>query len=268
MATEQRFFMLLNEFVTKLGVRFPDNEGIKQAAGNIAMFNNSMGHSMLMSKWCEITSPVADAIKRKDAKVVGEALDKCDIAVIAGMKAGESVLMNPEVDQASKENIWKFLQILSQISRGPAPPTQGQAPAANNVMAPPSNVMAAPAGAPTPAAFPSGEQIAKGIKEGLPKIMDTFKEIMKTEDGQPNPVADLIKQMMNPNQSQPGVFNNLFANAMEQTPPSVMEEATTQSGLSAEEIIYRLKRLENLEKSRSARKKMRQSRTPNNTSSE
>lgn len=259
--SEKRFYMVLVDFVSALSIRFPENEGVKMAKMGLGLANTSSGHTMIMSKWKELTLPLIEDIKKKNNQVIGNAMDSCDVSILADIQAGKSMLMSTEVDEDTKEKIWKFIHLLTSIAHGqnivPVPPAATPPPT-------PAPVMPAPGA--TPPAVPSGNQIAKGIKEGLPQIIEAFQEVMKGEEGKPNPVGDFIKMMMNPNQKPgPGLANNIFANLMEETPSSVMDQAAEQSGLTADEIVYRLQRLENLEKSRQARKKMKNQRTGGNS---
>jgi hypothetical protein len=105
---------------------------------------------------------------------------------------------------------------------------------------------------------PAGKQdvskIINTFTEAVPQLMGAFNKIMKEDDGN-NPMAQMVKQLMSPNETHTGVMNNLAANALESIPESVMSQVQEQvSGLSAADIIQKLKRLESFEKARAKRR--------------
>lgn len=271
------FYGILKEFLASLRARFPDNQGVKSAEsalGLLAMMPSAYGQ--VAQKWFEFAQPILPSIKARDAKVVGQALDSCEVELIRQIGAG-AILNDESVDAATKDSIWKYLQSLTNLSAhlntaAPAPTT-----------APMTTDTAQPAAAPTPTPAPvqtqaqpqaqdaatgataqaaaaksDPGQIVKGITEAFPKILQSLNDVLKSDQGD-NPLAQMMKTMMNPDQVQPGMANNVMANLMQQdasvmaqTPPVL--QAAQQAGMTPEDIMRKLQRLENLEKARAKRR--------------
>jgi len=255
MATPTIFFNTLVEFLRALTTRFPENTGAKTALSSLELLGqNPALHPQMQNSWAHSTKDIQEDIKNKNAARVAEALDKNDNPIIAGIGAS-SILLNDQVDDMTKENIWKFLHTLTVMSN----PGQGGvavAPAAPSPMPGP--------GESKPSAKPDVGNIVDGFTKAMPKVMDSLNEMLKSKEGE-NPLADMIKQMMNPNQVQPGVAGNVMQNMLENTDGSVMQQAAIQSGLTVDDIMYRLQRLDNLEKSRAYRKQLRGNRSGGGT---
>lgn len=274
------FYGILKEFLASLRARFPDNQGVQtaeSALGLLAMMPSAYGQ--VAQKWFEFAQPILPSIKARDAKVVGEALDSCDVELIRQIGAG-AILNDESVDTATKDSIWKYLQTLTNLSAhlNTAAPMTAPAPTPAPMTASPASMTtdtAQPAAAPTPtpaqaqaqpaatgatatAAKSDPGQIVKGITEAFPKILQSLNDVLKSDQGD-NPLAQMMKTMMNPDQVQPGMANNVMANLMQQdasvmaqTPPVL--QAAQQAGMTPEDIIRKLQRLENLEKARAKRR--------------
>ena len=252
MASHTIFYNTLVEFLRALTQRFPENTNASTALSSLQMLGaNPALHPQMSASWAHSTKDILQEIKDKKAEPVCQVLDNNDNPLIAGIGSSK-ILLNPEVDDVSKENVWKFLQTLTTLSHSKPQPTD----VAVTTSAP--KPMAAPGETPAaaPAAKPDVGNIVDGFTKAMPKVMDSLNEMLKSKEGE-NPLADMIKQMMNPNQVQPGVAGNVMQNMLEQTDQSVMSQAALQSGLSVEDIMYRLNRLENLEKSRAYRRQLR-----------
>ena len=275
--TPTTFFNILKEFTHSLTERFPDNAGARSAS-NALGFVEGMPHAhvQIVEKWHGFTQPIAHHIRDKDGKVVGEALDTCEISLIREIGSG-NILHNEEIDAETKESVWKYLQSLTNLSRlladqgvikaapAPAPVTASSSDATQTQTQPASGTTANGTTANGTAASgtaASGKtdpgQIVKGITDAFPKILQSLNDVLKTDQGD-NPLAQMFKTMMNPNQLQPGMANNVMANLMQQdasvmaqTPPVV--QAAQQTGMSPDDIVRKLQRLENLEKARAKRR--------------
>jgi hypothetical protein len=251
MSSPTMFYNTLVEFLRALTQRFPENTGAKTALSSLQMLgSNPQLHPQMSASWAHSTKDILQEIKDKNAEVVAKALDSNDNPLISGINAS-SILLNDSVDEITKENMWKFLQALTALSHTKPEPTDVAVPApVARPMAGPGESRAAPA------AKPDVGNIVDGFTKAMPKVMDSLNEMLKSKEGE-NPLADMIKQMMNPNQVQPGVAGNVMQNMIEQTDSTVMQQAALQTGLSVDDIVYRLSRLENLEKSRAYRRQLR-----------
>lgn len=260
------FYGILKEFLASLRARFPDNQGVQSAEsalGLLAMMPSAYGQ--VAQKWFEFAQPILPSIKARDAKVVGEALDSCDVELIRQIGAG-AILNDESVDAATKDSIWKYLQSLTNLSAhlNTATPAPTPAPMTTDTAAVPTptpapvQAQAAATGATATAAKSDPGQIVKGITEAFPKILQSLNDVLKSDQGD-NPLAQMMKTMMNPDQVQPGMANNVMANLMQQdasvmaqTPPVL--QAAQQAGMTPEDIMRKLQRLENLEKARAKRR--------------
>jgi hypothetical protein len=265
MANPLIFFNTLLEFMHNLVVRFPDNKGCQTAYSSLRMFGSSTSlHPQMMQAWVEATNPIKSDIKERNTEAVCKCLDGNANPIIAGIGASK-ILLNADVDEETKESVWKYLQTLTSMANQegevvPEAPAVVAAPVVKPVpmAAPGQTVGTATAAGATgkKAAGPDVGKIVDGFTQAMPKVMDSINDMLKSKEGE-NPLADMIKQMMNPNQLQTGMAGNVMANMMENTDQSVMQEAALKSGLSVDDIMYRLNRLENLEKSRNLRKQMK-----------
>lgn len=87
----------------------------------------------------------------------------------------------------------------------------------------------------------------------MPEIFKSLNDMLKQDDGD-NPMAQLLKQVINPGQLNTGLMGNMAANMMDKDPGPVMGQVAGQTGLSPEEIMRKLDRLEMYERAR-ARKR-------------
>lgn len=272
-AHDAAFNSMLTEFLTHLAARFPDNSGISQAKLLGTMMNDSASAKMKREMWGSFSEPVLDAIMQEDVSPLSAALKSAGNPLISSMGI-DQILNDASVDDATKASMWQYVQLLSVIAHqdtgvkvprkapktegamaGPsllATPVVAAAPAtpAAPVVAP---AAAAPVVAPA-AAAPDVAKVVEGFAAAMPKLMESFNTMMKDNDGD-NPMAQMFKQFMNPNQTQPGVMNNLAANYMEgDTTPMMAQVQEQLAGLSIQDIAAKLKRLERIESKHAAKK--------------
>lgn len=259
MATPTVFYNTLVAFLRALTQRFPENKGATTALSSLELFGQQPSlHLRMQEGWAHSTAAIQQEIHDKDAAIVSKTLDANDNPMISGISA-TSVLMNDDVDEQTKESVWKYLQTLTAMSHStPLPTDVTITTPVPKPMAGPGDVTAAVPAAVAPK-VPDVGNIMDGFSKAMPQVMDSINQMLKSKDGE-NPLGDIIKQMMNPNQLQTGMSGNIMANMMENTDATVMEDAALQTGLSVDDITYRLQRLENLEKSRAYRKQMKNNR--------
>ena len=249
--TPSQFYTVLVEFLKNLTLYFPSNEGAKNALTLLTLFNEDTGSYLTMAKnWFEVTDPIKDKIKNKDSTAVVEAFEKTDNLIIKKLDI-RSFMLEPSIEPNTKENIWKYIQSLTVIS--------------NNVMTnKPILVETKTETTPSAPATTTNQQqqqqqqtppnqpaeIIKGIAQAVPEIFKTLNELMKQED---NPMAQLMKQMLNPNSLQTGATANIAANFMDKNNEPVMSSVDPTS-LSMDEISRKLQRLEMLEKAQASRR--------------
>lgn len=255
--TEFMFHRTLLEFLQGLSQCFPEHTGVQEALGMInAMPANAMLDGMLASGWAEATDPVKDAIFRKDGETVVEAFEKCDLPMIKQLDA-RSILLTDEVDEDTKNNIWLFITTLTTLA---AEHGKAKAESCHSEEAKPHR-MPAPgevAVRPKPAAAkPDINNLVKGFTAAMPEVVKSLNQVLKTTDGEENPLGDLIRNMMGgPGQEalKPGVANNVFANMMGGQDETIMQQAAMDNGLTVDEITEKLRKLEAYEKMRAKRK--------------
>lgn len=271
-AHDAAFNSMLTEFLTHLATRFPDNSGISQAKMFGTMMNDASSMKMKREAWGSFSEPVIGAIMAEEVEPLTAALEAAGNPILTSMGLA-GILADPSVDDATKASMWQYVQLLSVIAHqdtgvnipkkvpktegamaGPsllAAPTPATAPVA------PATLAAAPVAPAAPATPPSPPDVAKvveGFAAAMPKLMESFNTMMKDNDGD-NPMAQMLKQFMNPNQTQPGVMNNLAANYMEGDTAPVMAQVQEQlAGMSVQDIAAKLKRLERIENKHAAKK--------------
>lgn len=252
-ATPTTFYNVLVEFTASLNTAFPENQGANNAHNMLQMIGAmDSTHGQMVQMWYELSKPVLEDVKNKNPGPVAAALDNCPNPVIAGINTA-SILCNEDVSQENKESMWKFLQTLTALSQmiyptlgkpeaaeaaqPPRPPTPQPIPRATQQAAP---------------AKPNPGEVIKSITSAMPEIFKTLNDLMK-QGGDDNPLGQMMQQMMNPNQLQPGMAPNLAANMMQQDPGPVMQQVGAETGYSADEIMKKLARLEVYEKARAKR---------------
>lgn len=272
---DKAFNTMLTEFLTNLSTRFPSNGGISKAKLFATLMNDNATCAMKRKAWGEFSEPIIGDIMAEKLQPVLDMVVTAGNPVLTSMDLG--AIMNDEtIDNSTKLNIWKYIQLLSVIAHqdtGVEVPKKQQPIVDTNTMSGPSVLnestplqqvtpvqsvqpiqqIQQPKPA-TPAATPDIGKVIEGFADNLPKVMESFQKIMKQNNGD-NPVAQMYNQFMNPNQSQPGVMNNLAANYMEGEGTNVMADIQQQmAGMSAQDISNKLKKLERIESARSKRK--------------
>jgi hypothetical protein len=243
------FFKLLNEFLDCVIEARPDNKGAVDAKANLSIIPESM-HYMVVDNWFAWSSPVVEAVRQKDGEVVGNALDNCGVALIAQIGARE-ILCDPDLDAETRESFWRFLTSLTALAGMIKKGTTGALSEA--VETPVPVPVEVPPVAPSP---PKGADVVQGIAKAIPEIFKGLNDILKNQSDD-NPLGQIMRQMLNPDQVQTGTFNNVAANLMQRTDPSVIGSVSAQTGLGTDEIMRKLERLEMLERARQKRKTSR-----------
>lgn len=263
---DKAFVKTLEEFLANLCKRFPDQEGIQsaQSMNSMALFNTAMYKTKKREAWAAFTLPILQQIMDEDAEVVSRAIEEeATKNPLIGSIGIDTIITDAAMDSATRENTWKYIQILTIISQqgtGVVIPPFKTKKAIAPPLAEPS-ILSAVAKQPIAAAAapvsstPDIGKIIEGLSDSLPKVMDAFNKIIE-KDGGNNPMAQMMKQFMNPNQLQPGTLNNIAATVMDRNVnPSVMHAVQDAMGeLSAEDILNKLKKLERLEKLHEKRK--------------
>lgn len=217
---------------------------------------NAMLDGMLASGWAEATVPVKDAIFRHDAELVVQAFEASDLDMIKKLDA-RSILLAEDLDDETKNNIWLFITTLTTLSieHGKAKAESCQAEAKPHRMPAPGEVSVKPAS--KPVSKPDIKNLVEGFTSAMPQVVQSLNQVLKTTDGEENPLGDLIRSMINPQAQdtlRPGVANNVLANMMGNTDETVMQQAAMENGLTVEEITEKLRKLEAYEKLRAKRK--------------
>ena len=262
------FNVVLDEFLANLSKRFPDRDGIKQAAAMNTLFNDTAMQKEKRSTWAIFSLPILPAIMSETAYIVSAAFAHESIANPLLSRIGiDTIISDTGMDVATKQSVWKYLQLLTVIAHQGTSVVIPDAttPAPESVFSHPSPVpsvtpVAVPVTAPVvvPSAAPDFAKIAEGFAESLPKVMEAFSKVIE-KDGGNNMLAQMMKQYMNPNQLQPGFLNNVAANMMQSDiDPGVMGAIQQEmKGMSVEDIMSKLQKLERLEKAHNKRRQMK-----------
>lgn len=258
------FFNVLQEFIANLVHHFPENEGAKSANSMIPLFSTvDSAHVAMVKMWYDQSSPILEEIKNKNPEPVAHALDNAPNPIIAGINT-KSILCNSNVSDENKESVWKYIQTLTALSQMIYPKLNdktekltGELPVISETVPAPVTTPA-PVPTPTPAvntappAKPKPAEVIKSITSAMPEIFKSINDLMK-QGGDDNPLGQMMSQMMNPNQMQSGLAPNLAANMMDNDPGPVMQQVSSETGLDAQDILKKLKRLELYEKARAKR---------------
>ena len=255
---DQVFGTTLDEFLNSLVARFPEKSGIRMATTLSSAMIDPASLKMKRDGWAEFCQPILQGIMDQDIEQVGEAFEVAAAAnMVMSNMALHKIMVEPETDYMTKQTIWSYMKTLSVISlqgTGVVIPKSRPAKATPThvAMSPPSllqhsnttsQVQAAPAPAPA-AGKPDVGKVIEGFTDAMPKVMEAFNKIMK-DDGGDNPMAQMFKQFMNPNQLQPGVMNNLAANAMEGDMGPVMGDLQGAMGnVTMADMMSRIQKLE------------------------
>ena len=255
------FHRTLVEFLQGLEVCFPDHQGVKETSAMLSTVPaNGMIDSMLASGWHDATVGAKDAIFAHDANTVVEAFEKSDVDMLKKVDIRQILLPEEPHDAETMTNIWLFITTLTSISAQYA--TGTQAPANTHMTAP--KHMPAPGERPVPqnsaaaAKKPDINTLVQGFTSAMPQVVKSLNDVLKSTDGEENPLGDLIRGMMGGQQDlRPGMAGNIMQNMVGGDDDSVMQQAGMESGLTVEEITKKLQRLEQYERLRAAKKKSR-----------
>jgi hypothetical protein len=264
------FSQVMEEFLRNLTSVFPEQKGPAAALAMLELAGEASNVAMA-SAWHSFTLPIVDAIRNRDAEVVGRAFEESKYQMIRQIKASE--IIAPSVDKATRASVWKYMDSLTSLSQlavagtpvlaaaeppkalpvTPVPaPVAAPPVAAPPVAAPP--VAAPPVTTPTPAAMPpKPADMLRGITSAIPEIFKSINDVLKQDEN--GPLSSLIRGMMQPNQLQTGFAGNIAANMNSEPDQAVMEQVSAETGLTAAMINEKLRKLELYEKRRKSTKK-------------
>ncbi len=268
----QEFHDILQEFLTNLAQRFPERSGISQAKAMNAIFSDPTSQAEKRSTWAKFSLPILSAIMNSATFPVTSTITRegAENPLIKSMGI-DVILCDISVDAETKASVWKYLQVLTVISHQgtsvvipevtkPVAPVVGPESVLSTIPIPvtpaaPAPVAVAPVAAvAASSSTPDFAKIAEGLADSLPKVMEAFTRVME-KDGGNNPMAQMMKQFMNPNQLQPGFLNNVAATMMQSDiDPGVMGTVQQETGVSADDIMAKLAKLDRLEKAHAKRK--------------
>ena len=269
-AYNREFHDILQEFLENLAKRFPDRSGISQAKAMNAIFSDPSSQVEKRSTWAKFSLPILLAIMNSSTNLVSLAISREGIEnpLIKSMGI-DTILSDVSIDLETKQSVWKYLQVLTVISHQgtnvvipevtkPVIPVVGPESVLSTIPVPvaptPTPVAAPVATVAASSSTPDFAKIAEGLADSLPKVMEAFTRVME-KDGGNNPMAQMMKQFMNPNQLQPGFLNNVAATMMQSDiDPGVMGTVQQETGVSAEDIMAKLQKLDRLEKAHAKRK--------------
>jgi hypothetical protein len=258
--------------------RFPDNEQAKGLLTMAPMANlDPRLKSVFRTEWREFTLDSRDTILAQDTDHVCQLFETSNYPQAKAIGI-HLILRDPTLDPASRQAIWEYMKLLTVVSHAgtptaiKAPETQAKTPAAP-ITPPKTPVMtggvpAAVNGASATQQKPDMEKAMKTLLDSMPKMVQTFNNLMKDDDGS-NVFAQMAKQFTNPGALQTGVPNNLAMNLMaeQQNAPTMMQQvqeqlavssgAATAPSLTVEDIVSKLEKLERIESLRAKKKQAR-----------
>jgi len=260
----------LEEFLRSLVTRFPENNGIKEAIMLNSMFIDPGSMETKCDSWAIFSLPIINDIMSENTEMVVKAITKESQrnAVIKKLNIA-FVLSDETIDTETKMGVWRYLHILTTIAhmntgvevpprKRPVQISESKASLTSTTNSTNSSSTTVPQTPPILQGGPDFGKIAEGFADSLPKVIDAFSKVLE-KDGGNNPIANMVKQFMNPNQLQPGFMNNVAANMLESDLDPVMEQVRQQIGsnISAVDVLHKLQKLERLEKSHQKRKQQR-----------
>jgi len=257
--TNENFVRLLNVFLEKLTARFPENQGFKSALSTISSVSTqSMFHAQIVAKWYDFSNDIYDEILKENKEVVCLAFSNSKNDMIRKMDVS-SVFKDHKLDEATEKSSWLHLKNLTILARNlksteaeasmpKVPPQLLRSP---TVSAAPELVRKAAAVSQKPKSTPG--DIVGNITKAMPEVMKAFNDILKDDSGD-NPLGQMIKGMMNPDGNQSGLMANIAQSALDNTPDTVLEQTASETGLTKNQLIYKLERLKILEARESKRK--------------
>lgn len=216
-ADHTTFFEKLNEFLRYLVQFHPGQGGPEKALSFLAAFRGlPETHERMSSAWFNFTRPIEDAIRKGDATTVATAFDGAENTIIRNIEAG-NILLADEPDELA----WEHLRALTLISEG-----------LHQAAAKPQQPAAKPQQPQQP------NEVIKNIASAIPEIFKGLNDALKQDDGN-NPLATIFKQLTSNGPAQESTSLPIDAGAT---------EILNRTGLSAEEVVQKLKRLSVLEK--------------------
>ncbi len=248
-ANYDTFYEILKSFLTGMSERFPENEGVKSGLNTVSMLDGQVSfYPTLVDKWMKFSEPIEAGIHTKNQEQVCEAFNHTNNKVILSMNV-PSVMNSEETKQEVKDEVWRYMQTLTTLGRS-LKTVEASMAISSQVQTQQEKPSEVPAEKPKAAPQkPDMSQIFGGVMDSVNKLLQ--------DNSDNNPLGQLLKQALNPNQLQQGMAGNVAANMMENTPGSVMEEAAAKAGMGVDDIMYRLKRLETLEQKETLRKQRR-----------
>jgi hypothetical protein len=239
---DDQFMFQLYSVLTQIVRRFPDNRTATSLLNSFRLMESFK--SEIRSGWRDMSTGSIESIMKRDPAQVALIMQKHPYPQVRDLGI-DKYLVDPAVEEATKDSLWRYLQVLTMLSRGDEEQGAGAAaPVAFQPVQPPQ-VRAAPPHKP-----PDLKQNLETFVHAMPEIMKTVNKMLQDDDGT-NVLAQLAKQIANPNQAQTGVAGNLAANLFEQKndPETVMQQVQEELGgdLDSAEIIRRLKKLERIE---------------------
>lgn len=248
--------------------RFPDNKEIASLNGQLPMLDMiPNAKRMFRDLWRDFTVKYREAIMKCDTVAVVKMFEESDVEQVKSVGM-DKVLVDPTVEQQTKESLWKYMQILTVLAHK-GHPTEIKVKSAGasaspvapspKPIAPPDIVESAkPSGSSSQAPKPDMEQMIKTALDAAPKVIETLNKVMKDDDGD-NVVGQMLRQFMNPGALQTGIAPNMAANAMDMASnESVMQAVQTELGqMDPEEVVRQLKQYQRLKELKAKRAKKR-----------
>jgi hypothetical protein len=227
-ADHSTFFEKLHEFLQYLAQTHPGTGGPEKALSFLTAFRAlPETHERMSFAWLTFSRPIKEAIRDGDAATVATAFDTADNTIIRNIDAG-NILLSEQPD----ELVWVHLRGLTLLSenlhQSAAQPTQQQ----HVIQLPPATPPAAKQQQQQP------NEVIKNIASAIPEIFKGLNDALKQDDGN-NPLATIFKQLTSNGPVQESSQLPVDAGAT---------EILNRTGLSAEDIVQKLKRLSVLEK--------------------
>lgn len=249
-----------------------DKTSVMAAETQAAFLTNAPPLSqMVMAKWRAGTIAYRDRLMRFDVAAVAECTRSPEMQAAASLQV-DRLLQDDATDAATKTELWKHIQVLTVLAhagtdtaitmeaQGDAPPPQNSCTPLTVTEPLPPPPAATETTKAAPPARPDFKSVMNDFIESLPKFAKNLDSILKDEDSE---VAKLARSFLDPQSLQAGVLPNL-AQSMAAgaggggAPPAALREAQREmGGLSSDEIVRRLRRLENIERLHEAKKRNR-----------
>ena len=250
--------------------RFPENKEIASLNGQIPMLDMiPNAKRMFRDLWRDFTVNYRESIMKCETEPVVKMFEESDVQQVKSIGM-DKVLMDPNVEQQTKDSLWKYMQILTVLAHKGHPTeikvktAEGTMEAKPTPIAPPDIESAATRVSAPPAApgqqppKPDMEQMIKTALDAAPKVIETLNKVMKDDDGE-NVVGQMLRQFMNPGALQTGLAPNMAANAMDMASnESVMQAVQSELGqMDPEDVVRQLKQYQRLKELKAKRAKKR-----------